>query len=232
LKYELLNCRPCPAKLAPILRRLQEKTGVTYTSLERTQSAVNFARSHGCTLSSQAELYDGWIHHRPGFNPANPPGRSTHERRSDGVAYAGPAGRPLFWWQLGIDNTNSPALCAAARDEGWIVTVTYPGSSSEAHHVNLRKRPHPFDVITVLKRGDKGGKVKRFTAKLANIPLPNHHDKTYLDQAHDHFTEHVEEAVKKFQGDFHLKRDGVVGKHTRTQIRVSWRKARKDGKDA
>jgi peptidoglycan hydrolase-like protein with peptidoglycan-binding domain len=172
-----------------------------------------------------------FAHYPPGV--ANPPGRSTHELRSDGVAYAGPAGRPLFWWQCGIDvdDAHVAAFIAEARKRGWVVTITYPTSTVEHHHVNFRKKPMILDRITVLKKGDKGARVKRFTAKLANIPLPNHPDKTYLGEAHQEFDGKIEDAVKKFQGDHHLKTDGVVGPHTRTQIRVSWRQSRKGKKN-
>src|SRR5574338_641730 len=56
---------------------------------------------------SQYQLWYGWIHRLPGYNPANSPGRSSHEIRSDGVAYRGPVGRKLKWWQLGLDISDS-----------------------------------------------------------------------------------------------------------------------------
>jgi hypothetical protein len=50
-----------------------------------------------------------YIHHAPGANPANGPGQSTHERRNDGIAYPGPVGEQLEYWQVGMDWDNPPA---------------------------------------------------------------------------------------------------------------------------
>jgi hypothetical protein len=90
---------------------------------------------------SQAALYAGWIARKAGFNPANPPGRSTHELRSDGVAYRGPVGRPLSWWQLGIDVTNASELREVLNRLGYSAFRPYP-AGSEAHHVNLKGSPY------------------------------------------------------------------------------------------
>lgn len=89
---------------------------------------------------SQAALYAGWLAHRAGFNPANPPGRSTHELRSDGVPYRGPVGRPLSWWQLGLDVSDSDRLITVAEKRGYHLFRPY-SSGSERHHVNLRVSP-------------------------------------------------------------------------------------------
>lgn len=89
---------------------------------------------------SQYALYMGWLARKAGFNPANPPGRSTHELRSDGVAYRGPVGRPLAWWQLGLDVTESDQLLRVLRSLGYDAFRPY-SSGSEAHHINLRKSP-------------------------------------------------------------------------------------------
>lgn len=89
---------------------------------------------------SQWALYIGWIRHRAGFNPANPPGRSTHELRSDGVPYRGPIGRPLNWWQLGMDVSDSDGLIRVLRRLGYRPFRPY-SSSSEYHHINLKRPP-------------------------------------------------------------------------------------------
>lgn len=89
---------------------------------------------------SQAALYAGWIAGKIGFNPANKPGRSTHELRSDGVAYRGPVGRPLLWWQIGLDVTDSDKLVPILRSLGYDVFRPY-SSGSERHHINFRKSP-------------------------------------------------------------------------------------------
>lgn len=89
---------------------------------------------------SQAALYAGWIAHRAGFNPANPPGRSTHELRSDAVAYRGPVGRPLSWWQLGLDCSEAAELRTVLNRLGYAAFRPYP-DGREVHHVNLRRSP-------------------------------------------------------------------------------------------
>lgn len=89
---------------------------------------------------SQLALWLGFIAGKAGFNPANPPGRSTHELRSDGVAYRGPVGRPLAWWQLGLDCTDAETLRSIAARLGYPAFRPYP-DGREAHHVNLRANP-------------------------------------------------------------------------------------------
>lgn len=90
---------------------------------------------------SQAALYVAyWVRHLPGFAPANAPGRSTHELRSDGAAYRGPVGRPLSWYQLGLDVSNDVELVRIARQLGYDLRHPYT-SGAEAHHVNLYKSP-------------------------------------------------------------------------------------------
>lgn len=90
---------------------------------------------------SQAALYAGFIAHKLGFNPANPPGRSSHELRSDAVAYKGPVGRPLPWWGLGLDVSESDQLLKTLARLGYSVRRPYR-SGSEAHHINFTKSPY------------------------------------------------------------------------------------------
>lgn len=73
-------------------------------------------------------------------NPANSPGHSSHELRSDAVAFRGPVGRPLAWWQLGLDVSNAPELVVVLNKLGYSAHRPYR-TASEAHHVNLRKSP-------------------------------------------------------------------------------------------
>lgn len=91
---------------------------------------------------SQFALWVGWLARKAGFNPANPPGRSTHELRSDGVAYRGPVGRPLAWWQLGLDVTYADELRKILRLKGYDVRRPYP-DGREAHHLNFYRSPWP-----------------------------------------------------------------------------------------
>lgn len=225
MEYVLIDCKPVPKKLGPEVQALKDATGATLTSCERTQQAVNYARSKGCKLSSQAELYNGYINGWAGYNPANPPGYSTHERRSDGVAYAVPRGMPLFYWQVGMDWGSyywATKICNAAREKGWVATITYPSQSNELHHVNFRKEPI-LQIFRPLKVGSSGLRVTRLTKRLAFISIPSDREHTYLADSHSEFDSLVEKAVKQFQGDHGLKADGVVGLHTSKQIDVSYR---------
>ena len=97
---------------------------------------------------SQYALYMGWLAGKAGYAPANRPGRSTHELRSDSVAYRGPVGRPLAWWQLGLDVTESDQLLAILNRLGYDAFRPY-SAGSERHHINLRKSPRR----NLIKRG-------------------------------------------------------------------------------
>ncbi len=209
------GARPAPKKLAPLLEEISQETGYGYNSLLRTQAAVDYARSKGASLSSQAELYEGYITGQPGFNPANPPGQSTHERRSDGVAYPGPIGRPLRWWQCGIDTDGSDAFIAAAKKRGWIVVRPYR-SGSEYHHVNFVKPPKL--PRRVLKYGSKGRKVRKLKKRLKYLG----YFKGKIDR---NFGPKLLKAVRAFQKDHGMIVDGIVGIHTWTQLKVTFRRA-------
>jgi hypothetical protein len=221
--FVTINCCPVEDVFAPYLLIIQTKTGCTYASVYRGSdpgAAKYLTGGAPCYKHNQAWIY---ANYPPGV--ANPPGRSTHEKYSDGVAYLGPIGRPLLWWQCGIDvdDAHVQAFIAAAREEGWTVTITYPGSAVEYHHVNFRLAPGPIKKsIPVLKEGSKGPRVKRLTKHLHFIHSPHHGD-PYLDHTPSTFNSNVVAAVKKFQADHHLTADGVVGHHTAVQIKVSVR---------
>lgn len=222
MKFEIIDCKPVPADLAAEVREIKRLSGANLNSCDRTVEAVRYARSQGCKLSSQQELWDGFRAGRPGFNPANPPGRSTHERRNDGVAYRGPAGMPLRYWQVGMDWSNAPGVVRAAASLGFLATVTYPSSPREGQHVNFRKEPKIKVPFRVLKRGSTGSRVEKITRRLMVARDPDTGE-PYLTEPSRTFTERVEKAVRSFQFDHHQKVDGIVGKQTWTQIEVSHR---------
>lgn len=76
-------------------------------------------------------------------NPANPPGASSHELFSDSVAFPGPQGRKLEWWELGLDCDNAPQLVETLRELGFASRRPYANSPKEAHHVNFSVSPGP-----------------------------------------------------------------------------------------
>jgi peptidoglycan hydrolase-like protein with peptidoglycan-binding domain len=168
-------------------------------------------------------------------NAANPPGRSTHERFNDGLAYS-------FWppwfhlpvWARGIDVERSrvPEFCAEARKEGFTVTLTYPGSAQETQHVNFRKQPTiSLWSVRPLQEGSTGLRVRLVVRLLWAITDPQTH-KPYLDphvQPEGHFTAAVTAAVKAFQHDQHQNPDGTVGVHTIRALRAARRLQQQGG---
>jgi hypothetical protein len=143
--FRVIQGCPCNALLAPYIELLRRETGATVNSIYRGQDAAGILHKHG--HHTQAEIYAS---SPPGV--ANPPGRSTHERRSDAVAYQGPVGRGLAWWQQGLDVNDGdvPHLIAAAKRHGWELGQPYR-SGVEFHHVNFCKPPQAKDAATRLK---------------------------------------------------------------------------------
>lgn len=142
---------PIPKNLAPYVRMVCDRASATLNSCYRGQDAEALLNKYG--HSSQAQLYYGWEHRLPGYNPANPPGRSTHEQKSDGVAYPNvPAYHGLAWWQIGFDvNDSDVERCiAAAKVYHWQLFRPYP-SGSEYHHLNFRVEPKPHSRATDLR---------------------------------------------------------------------------------
>lgn len=133
---------PVPRQLAAVIRPSLAATGATLESCYRGSDPQGAAILHAHGKHTQEQLYDGWRRHLPGFNPANRPGTSTHELRSDGVAYSVPVGRVLDWWQCGmdIDDAHVDAFIRHLADRGVSAHRPYP-AGSEHHHVNLRARP-------------------------------------------------------------------------------------------
>jgi hypothetical protein len=195
VQFEVVDRCPVPARLAPALLRIKERTGATLVSCDRSPAAEPILRRYG--KKSQRQLYEGFIRGLPGYNPANPPGRSTHERRNDGVAYPGPAGMRLRWWCVGMDWSNAPAVAAAARAEGFIATVTYPGNPREGHHVNFRRRPRLRPSFRLLREGDRGPRVRRVTRRLSRVTSIAD-GKPYLDGARRRFDAETRAALVGF----------------------------------
>lgn len=218
MSYTLVQCCPTPTKLAPVLKRIAERSGAAYQSIYRADDARGLL--HQCNKHSQAELYAMFL--RGQGNPANRPGQSTHELRSDGVAYVGPVGRRLRWWQVGIDvdDAHVQAFIREAAHEGFHAAITYPGSRSEYHHVNFRKAP--VVAFPTLRRGVLGPRVVLYSRRLATLG--------FLDHGRLHFDGKMEAAVKEFQRRSHQKVDGRIGAQTAHQITVNVRQHNKNRK--
>lgn len=214
--YVLIQCCPVPKKLAPVMQQILDDSGANLQSCYRADDAAPLLAK--CGKHSQTWLYEH--QGRPEQpNPANPPGRSTHELRSDGVAYAGPPGRKLLYWQVGIDvdDAHVQAFIRSAAKFGYTVTVTYPGSRSEYHHLNFRKMP--VIKLPVLKRGSKGPRVVTLTRRLKRAG--------FIKTVRWNYDADVENAVRTFQKEFHQKVDGKWGTQSSRQLDVILRKVKK-----
>ncbi len=125
--------------MAGAVLAIRAKSHARLNSCYRGNQATSLLKRLG--KSTQAMLYYGWLHRLPGYNPANPPGQSTHELFSDGVAYAGPRGRALVsTWRCGMDWTDPDAALRAGRALGYDIRRPY-SSGNERQHLNFYKRP-------------------------------------------------------------------------------------------
>lgn len=225
MNFEIVDSCPVPVQLAACVREIKRLTGAQLNSCDRSQEAEPQLKRLG--KMSQRQLFDGWTRRVPGFNPANPPGFSTHERRNDGAAYPVPRGMPLRYWQVGMDWTESDKVIAAAAKLGFTATRTYPRDQREYHHLNFRREPR-FTVFSPLKRGSKGVRVARMAKQLAHAY--DAEGRPYLDQGQGIFDEKVEAALKRFQHEWDQKPDGVFGEQTSRQLAVAVRVGRQ-GRD-
>lgn len=144
-RFRVISGCPCNERLAPYIELLRRETNCAINSIYRGADAASILHAHG--HHTQAELYASLP-----AGTANPPGRSTHELRSDGVAYPGPLGRQLDWWQQGVDVNDSDVgkVEAAARSHGWHLKQPYK-SGVEYHHLNFAAVPRPASARSRLK---------------------------------------------------------------------------------
>lgn len=222
MKFEAVDGSPVPHAALPVVRAIKRRRpDLHLTSCYRgtDPAAAGILRRFG--KSTQAWLYRAyWVLHLPGYNPANPPNFSTHECFNDGVAFRWiPRGAPIPAYAVGQDWSNGAAAAEAAREEGYVVTLTYPNSRGEAQHVNCRKKPRlPFRA---LKHGSHGPRVRVLMSRLRFLGyLPKRH------KLAGRFGDALDVALRRFQRDHHLKADGVYGIHTHHQVvaSVAWHK--------
>lgn len=240
MKFAEIDRCAVPAAFSQEVREVKRRSGATLVSCDRSQEAEPILRRNG--KMSQRQLWDGWLHRRPGFNPANPPGRSTHERRNDGVAYPGWAGMPLRYYQVGMDwdIPHVHAVVRAFAQIGWTAVVTYPTSARERQHVNVRRKGRDFSPFKLLKRGSNGTRVGWLRWALGYVHDPDT-DRPYLapkqrvkaltKKEARHFGASMQDALKRYQHDHGQKADGVYGPQTSRQLHASVRfRKRKDKK--
>jgi peptidoglycan hydrolase-like protein with peptidoglycan-binding domain len=227
VRFEIIDSCPVPSELADELREIKRTSGAALNSCDRSPQAEPLLLRFG--KMSQRQLFEGWVARRPGFNPANPPGRSTHERRNDGIAYPGPVGLPLRYWQVGMDWSDSAAVMRVAGGRGWIATLTYPSNPLEGHHVNFRREPK-LPHTRVLKLGSRGPDVALLQRRLARLCSPLDGGR-YLagrpKRLSNVFGEETATALRRFQHDHELAEDGVYGERSHAQLLVALRRQEK-----
>lgn len=125
---------PCNATLAPYIALLVKDTHATVNSIYRGQDAAAILHRHG--KHTQAEIHQ----EKPAIS--NPAGVSTHELKSDGVAYMIPRGGNLQWWQEGFDVNDGDvdAMKRRAQHYGWVLFQPYK-RGIEFHHLNFAHQP-------------------------------------------------------------------------------------------
>lgn len=230
MAFVIFSGNVAPRRLVPLLTVVQQETGCSYASIYRGSEATGLLHQLG--KLSQAELYDGWVQRRPGFNPANPPGRSTHELRNDGVAYRGRAGRKLRWYQCGIDvdDEHVDDFIKACNRHRWHAHITYPNTPSEHHHVNLTRRPRFGPAVwwrvRPVQLHSRGPRARSVIRLLRGTMSPVTHERYLKPQGTPGrvITPHHVEAIKHFQRDHHQKADGVVGLQTYRALRAAHRR--------
>lgn len=138
-KFVVIDGCPVPRSMADAVNAIRDRSGARLVSCYRGDQATSLLKRLG--KSTQRMLWEGWVRRLPGYNPANPPGQSTHELFSDGVAYPGPRGRPLVsTWRCGMDWNYPDAALRAGRELGMDIRRPY-SDGREYHHLNFYKRP-------------------------------------------------------------------------------------------
>lgn len=141
-KYLIIDGCPVPYDVAPYVYLILRRAGQRANSIYRGEDAKPLLHKFG--KHTQAEIHQMY----PGIS--NPAGRSTHELRSDGAAYRGPAGRVLESWQVGVDSGGDDAASKAAIERAarhYGLRVFHPYSRGvENHHWNFAAKPKPDGV--------------------------------------------------------------------------------------
>jgi hypothetical protein len=113
-------------------------------SADRRDSVVRkFNRKYHTNIHSQKFLFEH--QNDPGFFPANPPGFSSHEVRSDGIGFYGPRGHAIPRYKLGIDAVQRPggdahSVVSWLNRHGYAARRPYV-TASERHHLSFAKSP-------------------------------------------------------------------------------------------
>ena len=222
---------PVPTEAAPFVGEAKRRSGETLNSCFRGVEARPILNRYG--KHDQSYLYWGWVRRLPGFNPANAPGFSPHECRSDGVFPPGyRRGARIPPQLVGTDWTNGYHVVQAYRSMGIPAVMPY-NSPFERQHVDIaRVVKGKFDPI--LHPGDHHKAVVTLKKQLAFVVRPHTNGKARyftLTKGNQNpgYGDALLKAVKEYQHDHGLKPDGIVGEQTWAQLRYSvayWKKRR------
>lgn len=112
----------------------------------RVSTISAFNRQFDTNLHAQQFLVDHQF--QPGYNPANPVSQTSHCLRSDGnpVYHGIGPGRPIPWWQLGLDVVDAGVANSAAHTVGVLHRLGYDArlpysAGSERHHIVFGSNP-------------------------------------------------------------------------------------------
>lgn len=141
-KFRVIDGCPCPASIAPYVYIVLEGAKQDANSIYRGEDAKSILHRHG--KHTQEEI------HRMFPAISNPAGRSQHELKSDGVGNAGPVGRNLAEWQIGVDSggddhDSKMAINRSAARNGWKTRHPYK-RGVEGHHWCFALRPRPKNL--------------------------------------------------------------------------------------
>lgn len=220
--HDLYTCA-VPEPLVGPIERVNKRTGEIPVSVYRGHGAASILNKYG--KHTQDQLFNASAAQRAAWGvlgTPDRPGTSTHECKSDGVAFRGPVGRPIRDFQCGMDwnNTAIPKVMSAFIADGEHPIHPY-ASGLEYHHINLIKPPRILYSFLPLRFGHSNRRVFVYilTARLKKCG--------YMNNKINRFDKAVESAVKLFQRDHHLNATGVVDIHTWLNLRAAVRKAKK-----
>jgi hypothetical protein len=176
MRFAVVDSCPVPSGAAPLVVEAKHRSGETLESCFRGSEARAILARFG--KHDQAYLWNGWVRHLPGFNPANPPGFSTHECFNDGPAFPSiRRGGRIPEVCVGQDWSNGAHVVQIYRAMGVNAALTYPGSVREKQHINIRQAPKNLKLP--LKLWDKGKRVVALANHLMECEQPN--GKRYLE---------------------------------------------------
>ena len=78
MEFAIIDNCPVPKELADEILAIKAESGASLNSCDRSPEAEPILKK--CGKQSQKQLWDGFRLGLPNYNPANPPGKSTHER--------------------------------------------------------------------------------------------------------------------------------------------------------